>query len=88
MINQQKLDIIQLNSQSLKPMRVDLREFEQTLVLPRHDDISKSCGAGGDSPTVISELVERCRWHAAGKLGCALVGVDPAKTVEIVQWWR
>ena len=38
MINWQQLNLAQLNSQSLKPVRVDLRELDQNSALPRDDD--------------------------------------------------
>jgi len=37
MINRQQLNLVQLNSQSLEPVRVDLRGLDQTPALPSHD---------------------------------------------------
>ena len=42
MINRQQLNLVQLNSQSLEPVRVDLRGLDQTPALPSHDDQLKA----------------------------------------------
>ena len=42
MINRQQLNLVQLNSQSLEPVRIDLRGLDQTPALPSHDDQLKA----------------------------------------------
>ena len=53
MINRQQLNLAQLNSQSLEPVRVDLRGLDQTSALPSHDDQLKA----------LRPLEVARRWH-------------------------
>ena len=84
----QHLNLRRLNSQSIEPVRVDLRELNQSSAGTRQDDHLKGCGRWRWLTTGISGLVEQCRRNNAGTAGSAHVGVDPSTTVSIVQWWR
>ena len=83
MMNRQQLNLAQINSQSLEPIRVDLRGVDRTSTLPRKMISSKPCGRGRWFPRAISGVVERFRWLALGKAGSAHVGVFQPRQLQL-----
>ena len=71
MINRQQLNLVQLNSQSLEPVRVDLRGLDQTPALPSHDDQLKAL-----RPLELARQRQPLDWlNAAGGSPLAVPGV-------------
>ena len=71
MINRQQLNLVQLNSQSLEPVRVDLRGLDQTPALPSHDDQLKAL-----RPLEVARQRQPLDWlNAAGGSPLARPGV-------------
>jgi len=71
MINRQQLNLVQLNSQSLGPVRVDLRGLDQTPALPSHDDQLKAL-----RPLELARQRQPLDWlNAAGGSPLAVPGV-------------
>ena len=71
MINRQQLNLVQLNSQSLEPVRIDLRGLDQTPALPSHDDQLKAL-----RPLELARQRQPLDWlNAAGGSPLAVPGV-------------
>ena len=78
MINQQQLNLAQLNSQSLEPVRVDLGGLDQTSAFPSHDDQLKAL-----RPQEVARQRQSLDWlNAAGGSPLVRPGV---LTLELTQ---
>ena len=78
MINRQQLNLAQLNSQSLEPVSVDLRELDQTSALPRHDDHLKVL-----RPLEVARQRESLDW--LNTAGCTPLARPGVLTLELTQ---